>query len=153
MERTRLFGTYEHSVDDKGRVTLPSEFRDHFAEGAVLVRLPIQPNCVMVFNNEDWDRYEKRFIEPLDTFANYDHDWDSRDIFSHMTRCMPDKQWRVSLNQGKVGEGLDLTGKVAIIGNRDRLEIWNPARLAQETEKYRERKAVREAETRSTHDS
>ena len=51
----------------------------------------------------------------------------------------------MSLVQGGIAEGLDLTGKVAILGNRDRLEIWNPATLAAEMAKYRERKAKRDA--------
>lgn len=153
MQRTRLFGTYEHSVDDKGRITLPAEFREHFAEGVVLVRLPIQPNCVMVFSKADWEVYERRYIDRLNTFDDYEGDWESREIHSRMSQCKPDRQWRVSLTQGKVAEGLDLSGKVTIIGNRDRLEIWNPVTLAEENEKYRRRKAAKEAAGEQTHDS
>ncbi len=145
MQRTRLFGTYEHTVDDKGRVTLPAEFREHFAAGAVLARLPIQEHCVMVFSEQDWEAYEDRYINSLNTYDDFDDDWDSRSIFARMSLCKPDKQGRVSLVQGGIAEGLDLTGKVAILGNRDRLEIWNPATLAAEMAKYRERKAKRDA--------
>ncbi len=153
MQRTRLFGTYEHSVDSKGRVTLPADFREHFASGAVLARLPVQPHCVMVFNEDDWREYEERYIDPLNTYDDFEDDWDSRFIFSRMSSCVPDKQGRVSVLQAGISEGLDLVGKVMILGNRNRLEIWNPATLAEETEKYQQRKARRDAKRDGAHES
>jgi len=105
MQQTCLFGTYEHTVDDKGRVTLPAEFREHFARGAVLARLPIQPLCVMVFSEDDWRAYEERYIDSLNTYDNFEDDWDSRFIFARMSRCVPDRQGRVSLVQAKISDG------------------------------------------------
>ena len=153
MQQTRLFGTYEHTVDDRGRVTLPAEFREHFAGGAVLARLPIQPLCVMVFSEDDWRAYEERYIDSLNTYDNFEDDWDSRFIVARMSQCVPDKQGRVSLVQAKISDGLELTGKVAILGNRNRLEIWNPATLSVEMDKYYRRKAKREAERETDHES
>lgn len=142
MSRTRLYGTYEHSIDDKSRVTLPAEFRTQFADGAVLVRLPAQPNCVSVYNEEDWKEVEDRFIESQDDFDDPDIDWSNRSIYMYMSRAVPDRQGRVLIT-ANVSHGLDLAGKVTIVGNRNRLEIWNPATLARELEKHRRRLAGR----------
>ena len=70
-----------------------------------------------------------------------------------MSSCVPDKQGRVSVLQAGISEGLDLVGKVMILGNRNRLEIWNPATLAEEMEKYQQRKARRDAKRDGAHES
>ena len=105
----------------------------------------------MVFNEDDWREYEERYIDPLNTYDDFEDDWDSRFIFSRMSSCVPDKQGRVSVLQ-PILKAL-ICGQVMILGNRNRLEIWNPATLAEETEKYQQRKARRDAKRDGAHES
>ena len=49
-----LLGTHDHTLDDKNRLTLPSKFRESFAEGLIVARG--LDRCLRVFRREDWDR-------------------------------------------------------------------------------------------------
>lgn len=140
----RLYGTYDHAMDEKSRVTLPADFRAHYAQGAVLVRLPVAPNCVSVFSEQDWETVESRFIEVKDDFDDPEVDWSIREIYMYMSRVVPDRQGRV-LVQSSVSEGLSLSGSVKIVGHKDRLEIWNPEMFAREQERRNRLKAHRSA--------
>jgi len=139
MEGLKLSGEFDHAVDPKGRVTLPARYREYFADGAVLVRLPNREPCLSVFRKDTWDEYDAKYIEPLDTFGDEDADWLKREIYRKQTLEVPDKQGRVLLPAGLAKE-LGLSGKVRIIGVKTNLEIWNPDTLA-----------AREAERQSTH--
>jgi MraZ protein len=129
MEGLKLSGEFDHAVDPKGRVTLPARYRDHFADGVVMVLLPKREQCLSVFHKDAWDRYDEKHLEPLDTFNNADHDWLMRNIYRNQSSDIPDKQGRVLLPT-KLAQSLGLSGKVTIIGAKTHLEIWNPATLA-----------------------
>lgn len=129
MQGLKLSGEFDHAVDPKGRVTLPARYREYFADGAVLVRLPNREPCLSVFRKDTWDEYDAKYIEPLDTFGDEDADWLKREIYRKQTLEIPDKQGRVLLPAGLAKE-LGLSGKVKIIGVKTNLEIWNPDTLA-----------------------
>lgn len=129
MQRPLLSGTFEHSLDAKGRVTLPARYREYFRHGAVLVRLRPDEPCIRVYHPEAWEEYDQRFIEPLDTFGNEDDAWRTRLLYMNQDFVEPDAQGRVLLPTNRLKE-LGLSGKVTIIGNRTHLEIWNPETLA-----------------------
>jgi MraZ protein len=139
MEGLKLSGEFDHAVDPKGRVTLPARYRDHFAEGVVMVLLPNREPCLSVFHQAAWDEYDKKHLEPLDPFSNEDDDWLQREIYKRQSSEVPDKQGRVLLPSG-LAKTLGLSGKVKIIGAKTHLEIWNPDTLA-----------AREAERQATH--
>jgi len=50
-----LLGEYEHTIDDKNRLTLPARFREAFAGGVVVTR-GIDP-CLAVYTREGWDDF------------------------------------------------------------------------------------------------
>ena len=48
-----FIGEYQHSVDDKGRVAVPSKFRSDLAKGAVVTKgLDV---CLVLYTKKDWD--------------------------------------------------------------------------------------------------
>ncbi len=128
MNSEWLGGEFEHTVDPKGRITLPARYRDHFAEGAVMVLLPNREQCLSVFTQASWKEYDGAHLAPLDTFNNPDDDWTVRQTYRLMSIEEPDKQGRVMLPQ--MAKDIELSGKVKILGVRDHLEIWNPDHLA-----------------------
>ena len=58
-----FYGEYQHSLDNKGRVIIPSKFREifkeHFAEKFFITRGLDQ--CLFVFTEEGWKTEEKKF--------------------------------------------------------------------------------------------
>jgi len=129
MDEVLLSGTFEHSLDPKGRVTLPARYRGYFQDGAVLVRFPGGEPCISVFRKDAWARFDAKHIEPLDVFEKPEAAWRSRAIYMNQDVVDPDGQGRVLLSARQIKD-VGLSGKVTIIGARTHLEIWDPDVLA-----------------------
>jgi len=134
MAKFLLSGTYDHTLDPKGRVTLPAKYREHFRDRAYVVHLP-RTKCVSVFSPEDWDAYDEKYLEPLDVHGSKEDDWEIRHTFGNLDSVVPDGQGRVLIAARHI-QDLGLNGKVTIFGNRDHLEIWNPETYAAEEAKW-----------------
>ncbi len=124
MDEVLLSGTFEHTLDAKGRVTLPARYREYFQEKVVLVRFPGKEPCISVFHPDTWQKFDAKNIEPLDTFNDSDDAFRARSIYRNQDEVEPDGQGRVQL--GKQAEKVGLSGKVLILGARTHLEIWDP---------------------------
>lgn len=124
-----LFGEYEHSIDEKGRVTLPAKFREHFDRGAYLaLHVEEGASCATVFPEEAWLEYVATKIQPREESGSRADNRIIRDIYRDLEKVEPDRQGRV-LVPSKFSQKLTLRGKVIILGRRDRLEIWDPETL------------------------
>ena len=62
-----LLGEYEHTIDDKNRLTLPAKFRESFAEGVVVTRG--LDGCLFAYRRPDWARLVESRLAPLDPFS------------------------------------------------------------------------------------
>ena len=124
-----LSGEFDHTLDPKGRVTLPARYREYFQNGAVLVRLPNPERCISVFHPSSWEEFDQKYLESRDFFENESDRWSTRDIYKNQYFVEPDKQGRVLLPANHI-EDLGLSGKVKIMGVRTHLEIWDPDTFA-----------------------
>ena len=116
-----LLGEYEHTLDDKNRLTLPAKFRRAFEGGCVLSRG--LDNCLSVWTTEGWENHQKTTLASLNLLSK-----DGRQLYRYLiagaTDTTPDKQGRVIvppalLDHAKLGR------EVVIAGVNDRLEIWD----------------------------
>ncbi|MCP9485321.1 MAG: division/cell wall cluster transcriptional repressor MraZ [Gaiellaceae bacterium MAG52_C11] len=116
-----FFGEYEHSIDDKSRLTLPARFRDAFADGVVLTRG--LDACLDVFARTDWYARVEERLAPLDPLTK-----EARQLMRHLfaagTDAALDKQGRVLVPPALVTYA-SLGREVVVAGVRDHLEIWN----------------------------
>lgn len=135
MAEVLLSGEFDHSLDPKGRVTLPARYREYFSRGAVLVLLPNREPCISVYHPDEWKKFDAKHVEPLDVFENEAHSWTVREIYEKLDEVEPDRQGRVLVPAQRIKD-LNLAGKVKILGNRTHLEIWNPDTL----EEYRRKR-------------
>ncbi len=62
-----FFGEYEHTIDDKNRLTLPAKYRDALAGGVVLTRG--LDECLDVYARGEWDALVEQRLAPLDPFS------------------------------------------------------------------------------------
>src|ERR671930_653736 len=62
-----LLGAYDHTIDDKNRLTLPAKFREAFSDGVVVTRG--LDGCLFAYRRPDWDRLVESRLAPLDEHA------------------------------------------------------------------------------------
>ena len=124
----RLGGTFFPKLDDKGRLTLPAKYREHFADGIVVTR--VQDGCLAVYDVETFDsldaRFESRATSEADVRAY------QRWLNSGSHDDVPDRQGRITLPAPlRAFAGLD--HDVVVLGAGDRVEVWEPERWAQQS--------------------
>lgn len=114
-------GTYEHTLDDRGRVALPARYRQEFIQGAVLTLGP--EGCIEVYTPPGYREMSDRVAaEPATTLRG------RRDRRRFDAQCFDaelDRQGRI-LVPPRFRQEARLNGAVTIIGRRECLEIWNP---------------------------
>ncbi len=117
-----LLGEHEHTIDDKGRLTLPAKFRAPFAAGIVLTRG--MDGCLAAYTREDWSRLRSEFasLDPL----SRDGRWMRRFFFSGAAESELDRQGRVSIPPA-LAKHAGLEREVVVAGVEDHVEIWDRA--------------------------
>jgi MraZ protein len=115
-------GQYEHQMDQKGRVSLPSAFRRE-AEGDRFVLLQWEPRYLTLFPEEKWKQIQGNLLE----FRRSDPAaWNQvRLIIANAVEVAPDKQGRI-LVPAALQAAAGLAGTVLMSGNLDRVELWDP---------------------------
>ena len=118
-----LLGEYEHTIDDKNRLTLPAKFRQDFADGVVLTRG--LDGCLFAYRRVDWERIVETRLTQIDQLSKEGRRL-HRHFFSGAAEAELDKQGRVMvpaalLQHAKLGR------EVVVAGVHDRLEIWDRA--------------------------
>jgi len=118
-----LLGEYEHTIDDKNRLTLPAKFRQAFDEGLVLTR-GIE-RCLSAYPRSNWTETVESRLRELDPLSKEGRRM-QRFFFSGATEAELDKQGRVMIPAALIQHG-GLGRNVVIAGMRDHLEIWDSA--------------------------
>ena len=115
-----FIGEYNHTIDAKGRLIVPSKFRELL--GSEFVVTKGLDGCLFVYPNEEWVTIEEKFKSiPLTT---KDARKFSRFFFAGATSCEVDRQGRILLPQ-VLREYADLQKEVVLAGVLSRIEIWN----------------------------
>lgn len=113
-------GEYQHSIDNKGRVSIPVRFREEL--GDTFVATKGLDHSLFVYPMEEWQRLAQK-LRSL-PFTRADARAFARFFFSGATELEPDKQGRVLLPQ-LLREHAKITKDVVIIGVSNRVEIWS----------------------------
>ena len=117
-----LLGTHTPKLDEKGRIFLPSRFRDELAEGLVVTRG--QERCLYVFSAKEFKNvHEKSAQAPVTSEEARRY---LRVFLSGASDETPDKQGRVLLPQ-ILRDYAGLSKELVIIGVGSRAEIWDAA--------------------------
>ncbi len=117
-----FLGEYQHSIDAKGRVVLPSRFRAELADGCVVTKG--QERCLYVFPLDHWEQEVMKFQALPRTDARARQL--SRSFFAGAVQQDLDRQGRVQLPQG-LRDYAGLDKNLVVIGVSERLEIWDAA--------------------------
>jgi|UniRef100_I5AVB7 MraZ protein len=117
-------GEFNHTIDSKGRVIIPSKFRDELGEKFVLTRG--MDRCLAIYPQSAWDILEQKLATlPLTSSA------DARNIVRFLvngaTDCELDKQGRI-LVPSTLREYAGLTKDVILAGTLSYIEVWDKKR-------------------------
>jgi MraZ protein len=118
-----LLGAYDHTLDDKNRLTLPAKFRQSFAEGVVVTRG--LDGCLFAYRRPDWDRLVESRLAALDPLSPETRRLE-RFFYAGAAEAELDKQGRVMI-PAQLIEHAKLGREVVVAGVNDRLEIWDRA--------------------------
>lgn len=117
-------GKYEHTIDDRGRVSLPARYRNEFAERVVL--LLSEDGCIEVYTEGGFNEVASHTaVEPPTTREGRRA---RRGFYSDSYDTELDRQGRI-LIPPRLRQQAEVDGAVVIAGRKECLEIWNPGRL------------------------
>ena len=115
-----LIGEYEHSLDAKGRLIMPSKLREDIGEKFIITKG--LDGCLFAFSIEEWKNFEQKLRSlPI---SNKDARAFSRFFFAGAMDCEIDKQGRFLISSN-LREFAGLTKEVVIVGMDSRIEIWS----------------------------
>lgn len=114
-----FLGEYQHSLDAKGRIILPSKFRGLLAGGCVLTKG--QDSCLAVYPKEAWEERSARLREA--SRSNLGVRDFLRVWYASAVEEEPDKQGRVTVPE-HLRRYANLERDVAVIGVGEHAEIW-----------------------------
>lgn len=115
-----LIGEFHHTIDDKGRLIIPSKFREELGNDFIVTRG--LENCLFVYPNDKWDK----IISELNKipFTKKDARSFMRFFLSGATAMEFDKQGRINITSPLISYA-NLQKECVVIGVGDRLEIWS----------------------------
>ena len=119
-------GEFEHTIDEKGRLSIPSKFRDELNYrnvNAIVVTRGFD-NCIFAFPVDEWKLLEEK-VRSL-PITKSDIRSFVRLLFAGASECPVDGHGRISLplNLRKYANIFEDPNTV-VIGVLDRMEIWN----------------------------
>ncbi|MDR3629866.1 MAG: division/cell wall cluster transcriptional repressor MraZ [Desulfocapsaceae bacterium] len=121
----RFRSKYDHTIDEKGRLSFPSRFREVLRqyESEVLIVIPWWDNHLRAYPLSEWENIEDK-LKAEDREQPEDLDKIIRYFESESIECVLDKQGRILLPPGLRAE-LGLKKDIVLIGMIDRVEIWD----------------------------
>ena len=120
-ELLMFMGEYSHTIDPKGRLIIPSRFRDELGDEFVLTKG--LDGCLSIYPRNEWEAFEQK----LSDLASL---------------CELDKQGRI-LVPATLREYAGLEKDVVLTGNINRIEIWSKQKWS-ENSSYDDMDAIAE---------
>ncbi len=115
-----FMGEYHHSIDEKGRIIIPSKFRNELGDSFVVTRG--LENCLFVYSLVEWNKIVDK-LRKL-PFTKRDARNFTRFFLSGAAVTELDKQGRANISSSLI-DFAELDKECIIIGVNDRLEIWS----------------------------
>ena len=124
-----FLGEFTHTIDEKGRLTIPAKFRADLDDGLVVTRGI--DRCLAIYPMEEWRRLSEQVSDlPMtDRRARAFR----RLVFANASDSIPDKHGRV-LIPPRLREYANLDSEAIVTGLSTYIEVWNPDSWGDERE-------------------
>ena len=116
-----FMGEFTCKVDNKGRMMLPSKFRDELGEQEFVITRGLD-NCIDLFPIEEWKNIEDK-LKKLQT-TNSKHRAYQRFVMSAATKTEFDNQGRLNIPTS-LTEHAQIDKKIIVTGMNNKIEIWS----------------------------
>jgi len=117
-----LFGTYEHSLDDKNRLMIPSKIRSELQNSVSLYVLKGFDGCLSIYTEEHFNK----LISKLEAYSFFNKD--ARDFvrmtLASVTQMNIDKVGRIQFSPAILTK-YSISKSVVVIGVYDHIEVWD----------------------------
>lgn len=120
-----FIGTHIHTLDDKGRVSVPAQFR-RLLTGEDLYMNRELDNCLVLYQAEKWERIRENFETGLSR-SNKQHRLFLRWVGAKLKPVSLDSQGRISI-PADMQEAAGIHSEVMFLGQFDRIELWDPGK-------------------------
>lgn len=126
-----LYGGYQHTIDKKGRLAIPSKLREELGESFMICRGIYGKRCLCVYSSQQWER----LVEKIGNLPSAKSSVVRRFLYDGAFNVEFDTQGRI-LIPASLREYAELDSQAHIIGMDTNLEIWNTERWVAENEQY-----------------
>lgn len=115
-----FMGEYNHTIDAKGRLIVPSKFREQLGDEFVVTKG--LDGCLFAYDNSEWKNFEEKLQKlPL---TNPNVRKFSRFFLAGASACEVDKQGRILL-PAVLREFAKIEKDAVMVGVGNRIEIWS----------------------------
>lgn len=127
-------GEYSLSLDAKGRLAIPSRYRERLAEtcgGKLIVTISLLERCLVVYPYPRWQRIEDALkdLPALDQQAQAINHL----LIGHANECDMDSHGRVLVSP-TLRSFADLDKRIMMVGQVDKFELWDEAAWSERRE-------------------
>lgn len=115
-----FYGEFQHTLDPKGRIIIPSTYRDEL-KGKFMIAKGLE-QCLFIFSAPQWNSLVDK-LQTLPLSDNTARDF-NRYFFSSAAECEMDKQSRILVPPG-LRKHAGIEKDISIIGVGSRVEVWD----------------------------
>ena len=128
-------GRYEYTIDPKGRVNIPSRFREQLSEASQeSIVITNYSGCIYAYPSGEWERIEEKLASKVSS-VNRKKNAFVRFFVGGAVEVSPDKQGRI-LIPPSLRSYAELGRDVVILGMPNRFEIWDRERWDVEVSRF-----------------
>lgn len=118
-----FLGEYQRSIDNKGRIFIPTKFRENLTKGIAVISKGYDEKCLFLYSLENWQELVRRITALPVTKNNQEF---SRWFFKAAHEEVIDGQGRVKIEKS-LAEYAGLNKDIVLVGVSTRAEIWSLA--------------------------
>ena len=116
-----FIGTHRHTLDDKGRVSVPAQFRRQLTAEDLYLTVGME-GCLVLYPSHRWQKLED---ELLNLPRNRETRFLVRSLAHNLRAVSVDSQGRISI-PAELAEKAGITSDVLFLGKFDTMELWEP---------------------------
>lgn len=119
-----IIGQFNHTIDDKNRLSLPAKFRQEMGKKVVIT--PGLDSCLFIFTMKQWEKISERLSVNESSMLQADNRGFNRYLLGGAVEVEVDAAGRMLVPE-YLRDRAKLKAKVVFIGVRDRVELWDEA--------------------------